>query len=199
MKNIIYGVVILLIGVVVTFTIITITGTMNREIEIEDALQIAVKKSVERCTSRKGYTLDNNNQFVADLMVELSNEVENDADLEVEVMGVDKDKGVLSIRVTEYYTAATGTRKQAKCEATAYMDKGRNENTVTGSVITFLDSDGSYLGEQSVEDGKPVKATIIPTRAGATFKGWLNTTSNQFVGTTLGVANGNVTYKATYR
>lgn len=199
MKNIIYGVVTLLVGVVVTLTIVTITGTMNREIEIEDALQIAVKKSVENCTTRKGYDLDNNNQFVADLLVELSNEVENDADLEVEVMGVDKDKGVLSIRVTEYYTAATGTRKQAKCEATAYMDKGRNENTVTGSVITFLDSDGSYLGEQSAEDGKPVKATITPTRAGVTFNGWLNTTTNQYVGTNLGLASGNTTYKATYR
>ena len=199
MKNIIYGVVTLLIGVVVTLTIVTITGTMNREIELEDALQIAVKKSVEACTSRKGYDLDNNNQFVADLLVELSNEIENDADLEVEVMGVDKDKGVLSIRVTEYYTTATGTRKQAKCEATAYMDKGRNENSITGSIITFLDSDGSYLGEQRVEDGKPVKATTTPAKAGYTFDGWLNTTSNQYVGTNLGVANGNATYKATYR
>ena len=199
MKNVIFGSVIVLMGIVITFTILTITGTMNREIEIEDALQIAVKKSVENCTSRKGYDLDNNNQFVADLLVELSNEIENNADLEVEIMGVDKDKGVLSVRVTEYYTTVTGTKKQAKCEATAYMDKGRNENSITGSIITFLDSDGSYLGEQRVEDGKPVKATITPAKTGYTFNGWLNTTSNQYVGTTLGVANGNATYKATYR
>ena len=199
MKNIIFGIVVLLIGVIVSFTIITITGTMNREIEIEDSLQIAVKKCVENCTSRKGYDLDNNNQFVADLLVELSNEIENDADLEVEVMGADKDKGVLSIRVTEYYTTATGTKKQAKCEATAYMDKGRNESIITGSIITFLDSDGSYLGEQRVEDGKPVKAVITPSKEGCAFNGWFNTLTNQYAGMNLGAANGNATYKATYR
>lgn len=123
MKNVVYGVVILLIGIITTITIITITGAMNREIEIEDALQLAVKKSVEACTTKRGYQLDNNEQFVADMIAELSNEVENDSDLQIDVMGVDKDKGIMSIRVTEYYNTPTGTRKSARCEATAYVDR----------------------------------------------------------------------------
>ena len=67
MKNVIYGVAIMLLGVIVVTTILTITGVMNREIEIEDALQEAVENSVEACTSRHDYSLDNLSHFKGDI------------------------------------------------------------------------------------------------------------------------------------
>ncbi len=198
MKNVIYGVAIILLGVIVVTTILTITGVMNREIEIEDALQEAVENSVEACTSRHDYSLDNNNQFIADLIVELSNAVENDSDIKIDVMGVDKNKGYLAIRVSEYYTTPIGIHKVAMCETTAFLDKGKNENIIGSAKIIFVDDDGSYLGEQKTEIGKDIKVTITPKRMGKTFNGWLNTVTNEYVGNSLGQASGDVTYKAIY-
>ena len=198
MKNTILGIVIILIGIIITITTLTITTTMNREIEIEDALQIAVMKCVENCTTRRGYELDNNDQFVADLLVELSNEIENDSDLKVDIMGVDKDKGYLSVRVTEYYTTVTGQKKSAVCETTAYMDKGDSEGVVSGVHITFRDNDGLFIGEQYVDVNKRIIAPLTPSKAGRRFNGWINSETNQNVGTDLGTATRDMTFEASY-
>ena len=199
MKNISYGVVIILLGVIITLTIITVTGTMNREIEIEDSLKQAVENSVEACTTRYGYSLDDNDQFVADLIAKLSNAIENDSDIKVDVMGVDKDKGYLSVRVTEYYKSVIGTPKSFMCETTAYLDKGGSDNMKNGITITFIDDDGSYLGEQTTERGEAVIAAITPQKSGKTFNGWLNTDTNNNVGTNLGIADNAVAFMATYK
>ena len=192
MKNVIFGVVIILMGLVITLSVLSVTGVMNREVEIEDALKESVEKSVDACTTRRGYSLDNNDQFVADLLAELSNAIENDSDIKIEVMGVDKDKGYMSIRVTEYYKTAIGTPKVAMCETTAYVDKSNN-------TITFIDSDGAFLGQHTLSDGESIKAPITPSKQGKTFVGWVNAETNQNVGMSLGTANkNNITYKALY-
>ncbi|MCR4611499.1 MAG: InlB B-repeat-containing protein [Lachnospiraceae bacterium] len=198
MKNIVYGVVIILLGIVIALTIITVTGTMNREVEIEDSLQIAVEKSVDACTTKHNYSLDNTDQFVADLMVELSNAIENDSALDIQIMGIDKDKGMLSVRVVEYYTTAIGVPKTATCESTAIFDRGDANNIKSGITITFVDDDGSYLGEQTVDATKEIKAIITPAKEGKTFNGWLNTKTNKNVGINLGKAGEDITFKATY-
>ena len=200
MKNVIFGIVIILMGLVITLSVLSVTGVMNREVEIEDALKESVEKSVDACTTRRGYSLDNNDQFVADLLAELSNAIENDSDIKVEVMGVDKDKGYMSIRVTEYYKTAIGTPKVAMCETTAYVDKSNNVGASVGtSTITFIDSDGAFLGQHTLSDGESIKAPITPSKQGKTFVGWVNAETNQNVGMSLGTANkNNITYKALY-
>lgn len=200
MKNVIFGIVIILMGLVITLSVLSVTGVMNREVEIEDALKESVEKSVDACTTRRGYSLDNNDQFVADLLAELSNAIENDSDIKVEVMGVDKDKGYMSIRVTEYYKTAIGTPKVAMCETTAYVDKSNNVGASAGtSTITFIDSDGAFLGQHTLSDGESIKAPITPSKQGKTFVGWVNAETNQNVGMSLGTANkNNITYKALY-
>ncbi len=200
MKNVIFGIVIILMGLVITLSVLSVTGVMNREVEIEDALKESVEKSVDACTTRRGYSLDNNDQFVADLLAELSNAIENDSDIKIEVMGVDKDKGYMSIRVTEYYKTAIGTPKVAMCETTAYVDKSNNVGASVGtSTITFIDSDGAFLGQHTLSDGESIKAPITPSKQGKTFVGWVNAETNQNVGMSLGTANkNNITYKALY-
>ena len=150
MKNIIYGVVAILLGMAFTLTVITITGVMNREIEIENALAEAVENSIEACSGRHDYSLDNNEQFVADLMIELSNAIENDSDLKIDVMGVDKDKGYMSIRVTEYYKTVIGATKTAYCETTAFLDRGSTDITSNAVTVTFIDDDNTYMGQATV-------------------------------------------------
>ena len=198
MKNVIFGSSIILLGIITTLTVLTITGTMNREIEMEDALKQSVEKSVDACTSRRGYSLDNNEQFVADLLQELSNAVENDSTLNVEIMGVDKDKGYLSVRVTEYYTSAAGIPKTAKCESTAYLDRGAISDSYGEVTITFVDSDDLYLGEQKTKIGSNIVPVITPNRTNHSFVGWLDTDTNVNVGGDLGQAVNNKTYKAVY-
>ncbi len=200
MKNAIFGIAIILIGLVVTLSVLSVTGIMNREVEIEDALKESVEKSVEACTTRRGYSLDNNDQFVADLLAELSNAIENDSDIKVDVMGVDKDKGYMSIRVTEYYKTAIGIPKVAMCETTAYVDKSNNAGVRDGTAtITFIDGDGTFLGQHTLSDGENIKAPITPSKQDKTFMGWVNTETNQNVGTNLGTANKkNITYRALY-
>ena len=201
MKNVVFGIAIIVMGLVITLSVLSVTGVMNREVEIEDSLKESVEKSVDACTTRRGYRLDNNDQFIADLLAELSNAIENDSDIKVEVMGVDKDKGYLSVRVTEYYKTAIGTPKVAMCETTAFVDKSNDTGSpgVGTSTITFVDSDGAFIGQHILNDGDDIKAPLIPSKQGRTFMGWINTETNQNVGTNLGKADKkNITYRAVY-
>ncbi len=197
MKNIAFGIVIIILCFVIAVTTITITGVMNREVEIENALHEAVENSVEACTTRRNYGLDNNDQFVADLLVELSNAIENDADLKVDVMGVDKDKGYLSIRVTEAYKTLIGSTKTAMCETTAYLDRGNADITTELVTVTFVDDNGLYLGQQLTNVGSNIVPPITPTQAGRSFVGWTSII-NEAPTKDLGTALFSVCYQAAY-
>ena len=201
MKNIIYGVVAILLGMAFTLTVITITGVMNREIEIENALAEAVENSIEACSGRHDYSLDNNEQFVADLMIELSNAIENDSDLKIDVMGVDKDKGYMSIRVTEYYKTVIGATKTAYCETTAFLDRGSTDITSNAVTVTFIDDDNTYMGQATVPLGAYIVPPITPQKAGKTFVGWnpiLEAGSSDAISGDLGVAEFDISFKANY-
>lgn len=208
MKNIIYGIAIIILGIVITVSVLSITGVMNRDVEIQDALKESVEKSVDACTTRYGYTLDDDEQFVADLMVELSNAVENDSDIKIDVMGVDKDKGYMAIRVSEYYKTALGVPKVAMCETTAFYDRGNTDRNSGDFTITFIDDDGLFLGQQTLPKGKEIVAPVTPTKEGKIFAGW-NTIVKSAIGDIvivgdliaiedLGIVVSNATYQAVY-
>lgn len=199
MKNLVLGIVTILLGIIITLTTVTITGAMNRDIELEDALKIATNRAIENCTSRYNYSLDDNYEFAAALLMELSNEIENDASLNVEIMGIDKDKGYLSLRVTENYITATGQEKSAICETSAYLDRGDTSGIIQGVKVTFFDIDGCYLGEQTLNQGETIKSIITPSRAGLTFDGWINADDKINCGTNLGIAKKETAFIATYR
>ena len=190
MKNIIYGVVIVLMGAVILITILTTTGVMNRRIEIENSLQQAVEESIEKCVTTKKYTLSDNKLFVADLIRELTNAVENDSELTVDIMKVDKDKGYLAINVTETYKTPLQQDKTASYQTVAYLEKSTTSDERDTITATFLRDNGEVIEKRIVITGEDIKP-VDASKAGITYSGWRNTNTNHVFdknSTTLGTA-----------
>ena len=190
MKNIMYGVVIILMGIVILITILTTTGIMNRQTEIDNSLQQAVEESIEKCVTRKHYTLSDDKLFVADLIREMTNAVENDSDLSVDIMGVNKDKGYLAIRVTETYKTPLAQEKKSSYETVAYLEKRNNSDERPTITVKFVRENGELLGKKPVIVGDSITPITVE---GLNYNGWKNITTNEVIdkkAASLGTATG---------
>lgn len=156
MKNVVYAIVIILMGSIILITIISATSTMNRHTEIDNSLQQAVETSIERCVTTKHYSLDDNRQFIADLIRNISNAVENDSDLSVDVMEADKDKGYLAIRVTQVYNTHFLQKKTAVYETVAYLEKSTQIPMLDTINVRFEKKNGELIAKKTVISGEKI-------------------------------------------
>ena len=89
-------------GILVIFIVITVNGRMTRQKESTDALGQAVETAVENTMEQDNYTINDNKEFIADFLQNLLLQIENNADVEVNVAGLDYKKGLLSVNVVEH-------------------------------------------------------------------------------------------------
>lgn len=187
MKHIIYGVICGIITILCIFLVVSFEGQTTRRNEVENALTSAVEEALNDTYKNDNYTIQDNKEFIADFTQTLMNNINvgdenNDGKLEgedkfddklkikVDVLGIDYQKGLLSIRVTETYSALSGKEKEAKYETTAVLDKPRDNDVFT---ISFVKEDGSTFKEQRItkEDAQTQKIEEVkPEKYQYTYK-----------------------------
>ena len=122
MKNLVLGIVSAVAGMLLLAILMTNGGRVNRSMEVKSNLPSAVEETVENLAEKK-YTINDRNAYIADFVENLTETLDTDSEISVEVLAVDQVKSVMSIRVTEKYKHPNGKEGTTDCERTVILDK----------------------------------------------------------------------------
>lgn len=165
MKNAVMMIVSALLGVLTLAIAMTVGGRMHRSMEIKGSLPSAVEETVEKLADKK-YTIDNRNEYLADFTESLGAALDSDSGIRVEVTGTDKEKGLLSIRVTEEFKHPNGKPGTTECERTVILNKTDEPEPESYKVRFYV---GSVLYKEcAVHEGDLISAPVTPQGA----SGW---------------------------
>ena len=176
MKNTVIMICSCIFGAIALLLIMTMGGKINRKMEIQNDLPIVVEDTVDNLLLTKTYSIEGRNEFLADLVSELSYLLDNDSDINVAVLKADTEKGILSVQVTVRYMQPNGTDNEATCEKTVVLNK-TTADEVEMCAVYF------YLTQEDAASGRPYKVCKLvkgdcveePAEPGAdagTFVAW---------------------------
>lgn len=123
MKNIVNMIIVLIIGVIFIASMMTIAGRSNREEELAEQLPSCVEETLNTLLVEKQYDINSRNEFLADLVENLSVLSDSNNDITVEVENVDAQKGILAVRVTAEYVHPNGKPGKVSTERMVVFDK----------------------------------------------------------------------------
>ena len=118
MKNILLG----LIGVMITvYTLLiglNILTVQSHKNQLERNLSRVVKNVLEG-----EFEQSSEESILQMIQEEVSDVMQDKGEREVEILALDLQKGILSVRVTEYITTIVGTQKEIVIEKTALLER----------------------------------------------------------------------------
>lgn len=139
MKEIIYGVV----GIFVTFSIIiAIITVVGKDVQMNDlsvTLESAVDQAIDEVLANNTYSIDDNLEFQADLILNICNTIEGESDLDVEIMAVDYEKGLLSVNVKQTILNPNGKKSTKECSRTILLETVPNEENISTFSVKFYE------------------------------------------------------------
>lgn len=172
MKNTVLIISTTILGVLVLMIVMTINGRMNRSMEITSNLSSVVEEAVENMALEPKYTIENTSTFVADLTEYLSMTIDAVSDVKVDVLKVDKERGMLSIRATLVFKHPNGNEGTVSHETLAIFNKMVGEEKEQHRVTFYVGSD--IHKEYIVYDGTVLPPPQNPALTEGTFQGWVN-------------------------
>jgi hypothetical protein len=107
-------------------SLVAVAGRHTRENEMRVALRQAVEESADQVLMQGKYDVDSAEELVADftsLLVERLRIKDRNLSLQVDIAGVDSEKGLLSVHVAETYTHPNGRKGLAETEATILLEQ----------------------------------------------------------------------------
>ena len=138
MKQVVFGLMAGFIIILSLVAILTVEGRSSRENELNQALSAAVEETMTNlCTSKK-YAVGSQEEFVADFCQALLERVhagsgeatDDNLAIQVDVTGVDVEKGLLSVVVRETFTHPNGSIGTVTCDATAILEREKERQEV---------------------------------------------------------------------
>ena len=196
MKQIVYGIAIGMIILLGISAVVTISSKQTRKSDMDNALSIAVENTVETTMNEKTYSINNDEEFIADFTQGLLTQISNDSSIEVKVAKVDCEKGIMAIKVIEHFTHPNGKEGKNECQTTVVFE---NVPTQTDFVtITYMQDKDSLYKEYQIKKGDPIIIPKNPVVGVLRFQGWKDVKTGQIV-TSFGNANENMTYEAVWQ
>ena len=185
MKQAIFGIMCGFIVILVIVAVMTVEGRSTRENEADNALSAAVDEVMENLLTKKDYDIENNEEFVADFCEALLEQIQAGSDedydknlsVKVDVAGVDYEKGLLSVHVTEQFTHPNGNIGTLECTSTAILDQRAEKERYT---VTYNLPNRLYK-QLEVEEGTDFYLPKAPadTSDGAKFQYWMDTETGE--------------------
>lgn len=94
----------------VTLSLVSVEGKMDRQDELNRAVSAAVKQTVKTSQLDGQEDITSNDEMVAEFVQLMSVNLNSDSDVQIEVMGVDYKEGMLDVKVTENFTYLNGRK-----------------------------------------------------------------------------------------
>lgn len=169
MKYTVYGISLSAIAILAVVAVLVFSGRNVRKNEVETALNTAVEQSLEQLKSKKGYEIKSQQELVAEFHRMLLLQVESDADLQVDILTADAQKGALDVRVTETYQNILGNTEKVVCRKSVIIEEYVEEKEYF--TVTFL-VDGKVYHQYTACQGGTVVVPAVPKADGKAFLRW---------------------------
>lgn len=177
MRNTVLVITTTILGVIALMIVMTINGRMNRSIELKSNLSSVVEETIENLILNRQYSIHNTNEFLADLTENLVLTVDAVSDVRIDILECDKDRGLLSVKVTFSYVHPNGKPGSITCEKTVILNKLIRED-MTWCRVTFYVGPELYK-EYIVLEGTILAGPLEPMLSEGTFLGWVNGDGNR--------------------
>lgn len=122
MKTTCFGLSSFMITIITLVVVLELCMTDNRQLILEENLSDAMIASMKMAMDDRGYAINTNEELVTDVIEYLSLFVTNDCSIDIEVIKSDISAGILSLRVTEYYTTTFGATNSITVTRTVIVD-----------------------------------------------------------------------------
>ena len=202
MKQAVFGLMAGFIIILSLVAILTVEGRSSRENELNQALSAAVEETMTNLCTTKKYTIGSQEEFVADFCQALLERVhagsgdatDDHLTIQVDVMGIDVEKGLLSVAVKETFTHPNGRIGTVTCDATAILEQEEEKQEV---VISYYVG-GRLYKQYGLLEGEACKRPMDPEEPGKTFAYWRDSDTGE-PAKFPGEVTENKTYVAVFR
>ena len=117
MKNVVTGIMMSIILALITIIILTTDDRIIRINEVNTALADALDESINVLDIDK-YSITDTDELIADVTQGLLVQLESDAEVTVNFMDADKDKGIVTVEAVENFRKASGSAGQTAATRT---------------------------------------------------------------------------------
>lgn len=154
MKNVVTGIMMSIILALITIIILTTDDRIIRINEVNTALADALDESINVLDMDK-YSITDTDELIADVTQGLLMQIESDAEVTVNIMDADKDKGIVTVEAVENFRKASGAAGQTAATRTIILEKQQVQNTYDENNrqynITYLNTDGTEYMTYSIK------------------------------------------------
>ncbi len=179
MKNVILIFTYVVIGALTLGIIVSAMGREARNVELQSNLSNAVEESLANAMEEKNYTIADQNEFLADVTENITEALDTNSTVDVKVMKVDLNKGLLSLRVVESFNYVNGKTGSVKCDRTVVFDKRGQDDDDKYDVYYYINADDDRPYKRyTLLKGDTILIPKEPSRAGYTFEGWKDADGN---------------------
>lgn len=184
--------------IVVILIVLTIQGRDIRQTELDNAVDASMEKVMSMLYAEDGLAPETNEELATMFIEALTVQIDSSSNLEVDILAVDVNKGLLSVEARLVYMHPIGTKGTVTCQRTAVKEQYYIEDVLGDFVVTYI-ADGvvfkSYTfteGQAYIDPGTPI------AKEGYTFVGWKLIGSDEIVDVTNYVADEDRTFVAEF-
>lgn len=178
MKNAIISLILLVLFVLSSIYIFSMGAKENRQNELEESMDKAVKQALFDISLSKGYGLEQEEQehLVASAIQNIMVQNTSAAEVEIKVLGIDIEKGILDVVATQKYKNLAGKASTVKARRTAVLENHVNPEKISYKVtfkMRSINGEEFILSDMYIREGnyasEPKK---LPQFDKLPFTGW---------------------------
>lgn len=165
MKNVVTGIMMSIMMALFIIIILTTDDRIIRINEVNTALADALDESLNVLDINK-YSIADTDELIADVTQGLLVQIESDAEVTVNVMDADNDKGIVTVEAVENFRKASGAAGQTAATRTIILEKQQVQDTYDEDNrqfnITYLNTDGTEYITYSIKKNEQLIISITP-------------------------------------
>lgn len=171
MKNIIIGICsIALIGILL-LTVYTIHGRNIRQAELNHALADAMEQTVAKTGTAHVDGPKSNEELTSLFLEKFMAQVESDSKVEIHILDVDWEKGLLSAEAVLTYLHPTGKEGSVSSRQTMIRESHSEKEEKEFCSVSYIVGEDSYK-IYHIQKGSTIMVPGAPEIPGKVFQGW---------------------------
>ena len=175
MKNAAIIISLVLMTIMTFFIVEALHAREYRTVELSEAVDNALEAAMNNVAFDKCYTIHNNDELVEDFKQLLMTSIDSASEIDVEVLKVDYEKGILEVNVTEHFKYINGRTGAISKKASVILDRQEYEEKYY--TIRYYVDDSIYKS-YVIAEGKALIVPKAPQMEGHSFAGWRDVSGN---------------------
>ncbi|SDB18492.1 hypothetical protein [Eubacterium oxidoreducens] len=195
MRGIVIGVSLVLAGIFLVLTVLSIHGRAIRMVNEQATLESTVESALDETLEQNLFTQKSQEEFVIEFLQHALIRLNPNAQIQVDIAAADLEKGILAVKVTEEYDSIGQKVHTLTYETTALLEREGPKHYCS---VIFEDEDGNVVRKYKLTKGeKMILPTKAPKRADKKFVHWKSMSGH--IAVAGEVVEQDVIYRAQYQ